>query len=193
MSFSIILNAANLAGVRARRFQPSGQGLNGSAIEYTEQSGLEVTDLSGNEPVQSLLGTPVFSNLVLRSLDGSQELRIDTVLFTVTMSRNIIKTAIQGRNGTVKEYVSDGDFVMTVSGSLIGPRGQYPAEDMQALLDLLALPESLEVQSDYLQIFGIYNFVIENYNFRQNRGAQNVQPFELTCSSDSPIELIIDA
>lgn len=193
MSYSVILNAAGLAGVRARRFQPGSDALSGGSIEYTEQGGLEITDLSGNEPVQSLLGTPVFSNLVLRSLDSSQELRIDTVLFTVTMSRNIVKTAIQGRNGTVKEYVSDGDFVITVSGSLVGERGQYPTEDFQALLGLLSQPAAIEVVSDYLQLFGIFNIVVENYSFRQQPGTQNIQAFELTCSSDAPIELIIDA
>ena len=74
---------------------------------------------------RSTFGTPIFSNLILGDPDNESNntytdfdgnlinyptLRIDTVMFVVNLSKNIIKTATQGRNGTIKEYVSDGAF-----------------------------------------------------------------------------------
>jgi hypothetical protein len=35
-------------------------------------------------------------------------MKFTSALITVTQQKNIVKTALAGRNGTVKEYMSDG-------------------------------------------------------------------------------------
>ena len=107
------------------------------------------------------------------------------------MSKNIIKTAIQGRNGTVKEYISDGDYDITLRGMLTSQNAsQYPLEEFNRLLKLCELNEALTIVSDYIQLFGIYDIVIDSSSFPQREGFQNTQLFELKCVSDKPIELI---
>ncbi len=80
-----------------------------------------------DQPVAiSLLGTNVYSNLIFDA--GSYEkdgkttnfnsIQLDTVLINISQSKNIVTTALQGRNGTVKEYISDGDYVIQVSGMI---------------------------------------------------------------------------
>ena len=80
------------------------------------------------KPASADLGTPVFSNIVFEPgsfipLDGGdpisyQGIDLDTVLITVSQGKNIITTNIQGKSGTVKEYVSDSDFIINVQGVL---------------------------------------------------------------------------
>ena len=85
---------------------------------------------SNGQSFTSYLGTPVFSNLDFiggsyKNLQGEQieyeDLRIDTVLFDVSQQKNVVTTEIQGRNGTIKEYISDGDFAINISGLIVQP------------------------------------------------------------------------
>jgi hypothetical protein len=144
-----------------------------------------------DQEVTSYLGTPVFADLTLKADENDAGLNIQTVLFEVDQQRNIVTTTVQGRNGTVKEYISDGDYAVSLRGLLVDPDPYtYPAQQMQELMDRLRLPQSLVAVSGFLQLFQIYNLVITGYRFFQIEGFQNVQAFELQCISDTPVELI---
>jgi hypothetical protein len=150
----------------------------------------------------SYLGTPVFSNLTFpagsyKNLQGEQidfeELQIDTVLFDVSMAKNIVKTEIQGRNGTVKEYISDGDYQVVIRGLIASESSdKYPDEEVKKLVEILKVQKDLAVESRFLNdVFDISNIVIESYSLPQAEGFQNIQGFEITAISDDPIELTI--
>lgn len=152
-----------------------------------------------DQPVaKSQLGTNVYSNLVFNSgsyiRDGKTTafngIQLDTVIINVAQTKNIISTATQGRNGTVKEYISDGDYVIQVSGVLTSlVPNQYPAESVRLLTELFKVPEALEFTSEFLDRLGSFNGVITNYTIAQSEGSRNIQPFSFTMLSDSPIEL----
>lgn len=161
--------------------------------------------------VQSYLGTPVFSQLQvqggqffeLEDIEGENPIEFEgivmqTVLMDVSMSKNIVKTAIQGRDGTVKEYVSQGDFVISIQGNIIGLTkgntiegiGQvYPVVDTKRLIDICKVPDAIEITSEFLQMFGINRMVITDYKFAEKEGFRNMQPFQITALSDTPINL----
>jgi len=145
---------------------------------------------SGKAPL-SMLGTPVFADLILQNdKKGSLKLQLLWALLEVNMQKHIVKTTVQGRDGTVKEYVSDGDFQVTIRGGLFSPFSYaYPKEDMQTMMALLKLNTPLTVISEYLLQFNIYELVVEDYTFSQKEGVQNVQLFEIKTVSDFPIEL----
>lgn len=145
---------------------------------------------TGKAPL-SMLGTPVFADLILQNdKKGSLKLQMLWALVEVNMQKNIVKTAVQGRDGTVKEYVSDGDYQVTIRGGLFSPFSYaYPKDDMQTLMSLLKLNTPLTVISEYLLQFNIYELVVEDYSFAQKEGVQNVQLFEIKTVSDFPIEL----
>lgn len=162
----------------------------------------EKDDFENIDPKQySQLGNPIYSNLEFPkktykwkdneyNFDG---LRIDTVLLTVNQSKNIVKTEIQGRNGTVKEYISDGDYSITVAGTIVSPDAKsYPRESINLLKTVLDIPLSLEVTAEFLNIWNISNVVVESYSFPQQQGTRNTQPFQITMLSDEPIELQIN-
>lgn len=150
----------------------------------------------------SALGNPVYSNLEFEPAVYSwkdnefdfEGIVINTVLFTVNQTKNIVKTEIQGRRGTVKEYISDGDFQITVNGSIVSSEPKvYPREAVNRLKNLLEVPLPIQITSEFLNIFDISSVVVESYSFPQTRGVRNVQPFTIQLVSDEPLELQINA
>lgn len=154
----------------------------------------------GKDPYISYLGTPVFAPLQIK--DGSYTLNgkkisykgidLKGVICDVSFGKNIVKTAISGRNGTVKELISLTDRAINIKGVLVSPNNDYPGEQVQRLLEICDLQTDIEVVSPHLALFKIYNIVIEECRFAQREGFANVQAFELSCVSDSPIEVGIN-
>jgi hypothetical protein len=164
-----------------------------SAAQKNEIQNLDynMTTMETGKAPLSMLGTPVFCDMILQNdKKGSLNLQLLWTLAEVNMTKNIVKTAVQGRDGTVKEYVSDGDYQVTIRGGLFSPfSNAYPKEDMQTMMALLKLNTPLTVISEYLLQFNIYELVVEDYSFSQKEGVQNVQLFEIKTVSDYPIEL----
>jgi hypothetical protein len=185
-SIEFILRGFGLLGVRALTFQ-DGEGLEQRDIDY---EGLTSRDFQADK--LSYLGTPVFDPVSLKSQDGNISIELDAILTELSMSKNIVTTAIQGRNGTVKEYIADGDYNVVFRGVIVGQDGDYPQFDVSILRDLVQLPEALICESDFLRLFGVNNIVVQTYSFPQREGFLNTQLFELQCLSDEPIELIIE-
>jgi len=191
------IKGAGLGLVKPKLFRP------GKGIESNNEN----TYIVGNVEVDnssrvSLFGTPVYSNLEIKpfnyeSLEGEQisisnGIIIDTVIFNVTQTKNIVKTPISGRNGTVKEYVSDGDFQIEISGAIVSPGQTYPETEVNELIEILKAPIAIpsdSLISEYLNWFGIHSIVVESYDFPQTEGTRNQQEFRISAISDIPIEL----
>jgi hypothetical protein len=156
-----------------------------------------------DEPIAtSYLGTPVYSNLIFLPDDvavgnpttvdpnnGKQQLRIDTVLFTIDMQKNIKKTTVQGRDGTVKEYISDGDYMINIKGAIVSPYPLvFPKDDVNLLIKYCKLKTQVPVVSAFLDLFEISDVVIDTYSFAEKLGSRNELGFELNCLSDRPID-----
>lgn len=143
-----------------------------------------------NPDKRSILGTPVFSDMRL-SL-GETSIYLDAVMFDIAQSKNIVTTAINGRAGTIKEYISDGDYQIDIKLVLTSPDGNYPEDQVRVMRTLLTATEALEVVSPILQLFEIHNLVVQDYKILSPAGFINTQPIEITCLSDTPIELVED-
>jgi len=185
--------------------------LQGAGIDATKGLLYRRIPQDRETPVKkSLLGTEVFTNLTFKSgsyvpLDGGlpisySGLTIDSVLMTVSQAKNVITTPIQGKSGTFKEYVSDGDFEIQVSGVLISKDNTYPEFTVETLMTLFSVPDSLQVTSEFLGHFGVISptglsgideVVIVDYSFPQQEGYRNQQLFSCKMISDTPIELTI--
>jgi len=170
----------------------------GKLPDVIEKDAYNYENFSYLPSYESKLGTPVMSDLDIDTTGlNIPRLNIPTVLFTVNQKKNIISTAVQGRNGTVKEYISDGDFSINVKGVLVGDNGKYPRLGFEStskggvvsvdyLITALKSNKALKVNSWFLtQIFGINEIVITDYNFPQNEGEYSVQPFEFNAISDT--------
>lgn len=175
----------------------------GALKPYVYQGGEMLATKGGDYPLQqaelavsdltSWLGTPVFGEVTLENQDRSLSITLDTVLIELNQSKNIVRTEVAGRNGTVKEFVSLGDYYIVLKGGVFNQDPEsYPTDQVNTLIELLNADEALYISSDFLQLFGVYNYVISTYNMGQRAGAMNSQLFEVRGYSDEPIELTID-
>jgi hypothetical protein len=163
----------------------------------------KINQLDSRDPelYKSALGTPVIIDLLFQSVTytdfnknrqvTTDELRLQTVLCTVSRPSIIIKTQIQGKNGTVKEYISKDDYAVTINGIIVGENGQYPETEVLALQRMAEAPVPIPVVSRFLNALEIYNIVVVDYSMPQTAGGISKQDFTLICISDEPLELQI--
>jgi hypothetical protein len=115
---------------------------------------------------------------------------IGTVLCEVNQPRNIVKTAIAGRDGTVKEYIGKGDYEVNIRGVLVSLYQNVPPKDaLTNLLGFCDAPVEFNVTSSFLAYFGIYTMVCDDYAFKQIEGSRNMIGFQMRCLSDYPYEI----
>jgi hypothetical protein len=151
------------------------------------------------------LGTPVFANITFKGTTYTdvvnntsknvtfEDLTFDTVIMSVSQSKNIVTTEIQSRNGTVKEYIGMGDYNITINGiiTLKNGNGVNPIEQVRQLKLMLNANKSIEVACTYLQNLDITNIVIKDYELPQEYGGYSYQKFVITALSDYPKEVYI--
>lgn len=153
-----------------------------------------------NQIATTYLGTPVFDNLVFdddKTLDEntlgdtvSNKLRIDTCLLIIHQTKNIVKTPVQGRNGTVKEYIAQGDYLITIRGFLVSPESNvFPYTDMAKLKKFCEAGKAINVTCQFLAAWGIRSIVIDEYTPSQVIGHRNMMAFDIQASSDTPFEI----
>jgi len=144
----------------------------------------------------SPLGTLVFDNI--RFLPGRyttpentagkpyKGLIIDTVVFEARQAKNIIKTYVQGRDKSVKEYINAGDIDITISGFIVNDvfKNFYPYRDVQTFIEIMKVPKSLTVQSKFLGMLDVKYITITNWRFAQTPGQRNMQAFTINCVDD---------
>lgn len=184
----IILASFGLQYLKPRFYKPGAEPFAGI------DSGATFDNLDEVDPTNgvSRFNTPIFINMALVDpADPFNRLQLDTVLIELFRAKTIIKTSINGRDGTVKEYISNGDWELIIRGLVADNSPQkYPQEQVATMLDLLNKNEALKVSSHYLNdIYKIDSIVVDSFSFPQRPGFLNTQLFEIRASSDTPIEL----
>ena len=150
---------------------------------------------------KSKLGSAIFSELrfgdVYKPVDGGYELiehtfPIDLALFSVNQTKNLVMTNVNGRDGTIKEYIGLGDYQINVKGVINGANGVYPQADVDNLMKFLIYDQSIPISSPYLNdIFGVTEIVVKDYELPQTEGGQSFQKFEINLASEKPVEILI--
>ena len=151
---------------------------------------------------QSLLNTPIFDSIIFGELNGSnvykdingtefsfKPLQVDLAIITVSQTKNIVTTAIQGKNGTIKEFISDGDYQISINGIIWINDNIYPDVDVQTFINIMKVPQAIKVFSNFINLFGISEIVITDYSLPQQEGMRNQQSFTINAISDAPINL----
>lgn len=181
MSINPLLTASSVA---VRTFLPFAPGLYRPPLSTSLP---EVSEFATHE----WLAVPTLTSLALRYGSGEtkQELTLKECICVVTMEKNIVQTALQGRNGTIKEYISDGDYQVEICAALTSECDQYPKEELQKLMSFLKTNDSLFVGDDsFLGLFGITNLIVKSYGFNQETHS-NRQTFNVCCLSDTAYEI----
>lgn len=171
-------------------------------IVQPKKSDFQIPQNSDNPPDPQLylstLGTKVLVDLTFHGQTYQNELgltfsfpdiTLETVLLSINQTKNIVKTAIQGRKGTVKEYIGMGDYTLSINAIITGANGSYPKSDVQDMIIMAQCPNAITVTSWYLNMFTINSIVIDSYDINQDEGGYSRQPISLTASSDEQANL----
>lgn len=148
----------------------------------------------------TFLGTPIYTQIIIKDtigrvttpglMSGEGWTVFQSAFCVVSQERNIIRTPIQGRNGTVKEYISDDDYQIEIIGGLVSQYADVaPHEDLFNLIELMKTQNEIVIVSDFISQFGISNCVISGGNFRQVPGMRNQIDFTLRLYSDDATEI----
>ena len=131
----------------------------------------------------------VFGAVQFTDIDGA-EMVISSILMDVNQDRNIIVTNIQGRDGSVKEYISNGDYNVMLRGAIVQvDANSYPGTEVERLHNILKQKFSIPVVSGFLNQFGIRNLTIQSFSFPQKEGFNDTQLFEIRAVSDDDINV----
>ncbi len=146
------------------------------------------------------LGVPTLTTLALKGvLPDGEVVHVELLecIITITQDRNIVTTPLQGMDGTVKEYISDGDYQISIDAAISGYQEgsldyenskAYPMEQMKPLMKLLKLKDSLKVHCDFLTLFDITDAVVKTYGMIQETHS-NRQSFNIQLLSDTAYEV----
>lgn len=120
-------------------------------------------------------------------------LNVLACIVEINGTKEIVKSMPMGgsRAGTVKEYINQGDYIVSIKGILATKDNTYPERDVKILHEYIKAPAAIPVTHELLQMLGIYELVIEGWSFPARPGFENLQAFELNCVSDYPLELEI--
>lgn len=166
---------------------------------------------------QSYLNTPVYGSFIFGNLDNPNAnnyvdqfgekksftpLKFHECTFQIANTKNIITTALQGFNGTIKEYVSDGDYEISIDGILSGVYNsisksfeastKYPLNQVKSLVRALKIPAAIPTANNILSsILDINYTVVTSYSFPRNTAGMNYQRFQLNLISDRPVEIVL--
>ena len=149
----------------------------------------------------SPLGTPVMQNITFKSVTytdfiskikrTTRDLTLINILLNVSQAKKIITTEIQGRDGTVKEYIGMDDYAVTINGMALGDNGNHPADQIIELRSHLIARVPIPVVCTYLNNLGIFSLVIKDFTLDQEAGGYSKQAFTINSMSDVDVILQI--
>ena len=127
---------------------------------------------------------PLDANANQQAIKG---LFLNGVIIDATIEKNIIKTAMIDKIGTVKEYIGMGDIQLTIRGYVATKNpDEYPDVDARLIKSYASAPVPLKVTSTFLNdILGITQIVVESCQLSQQQGMRNVQYFQWQAVSDT--------
>lgn len=153
----------------------------------------------------SYLGTSYYTHLELaipnnndpNSLENDPNNIGDSIIFrsclvTIRQNKNIVYTSIQGRNGTIKEYIALGDYEITIEGMIvcedINAPISFPENEVNTFNKVVtyssdANDNNLNIISPLVNKF-CSRVVVSEFELREIQGTRNALEFTIQCVSD---------
>jgi len=149
------------------------------------------------------IGTPIYGRIVLgENNDGFSNdytdnqgnpqsyptLVIDCAIIVVDYNQQVIRTNIQGRGNSIKEYISSGDNDVTITGIFTSLADQAPYDFINAINNIFNASVSIPVTNTYLNLLGInYLVLMPGCQLPQVQGGIAIQNFTIKAVSDTPL------
>ena len=122
------------------------------------------------------------------------EYLLPNTMLSMTSRKNIVKTNLVNRDGSVKEEISMNDWELRIRGVLVSTDNNYPESEKQLLVEWYKKRKALNIQNVKTSICldDHERVVIEELSFPEIRGFENTQPYEMLLSSDTEFSLYIE-
>lgn len=106
-------------------------------------------------------------------------------------ARKVIDTAIDGQDGTFKQFWGMDDYSINVEGIAVDEENpsEYPSEIMYNIRNFFEAKTSIEIQNELLTIFGINYLSARFIDVPGEIGAESYQAYMITGKSDRVFEL----
>lgn len=120
---------------------------------------------------------------------NKETLTINDAIVSVSMEKQIVRTPLPGLDGTIKEYICNGDFDIGITVGIVAVDAEgniideYPEEGIRRVRSFFDEKQSIGVESKFLDLFGISRMVVTNFSLTQNT-ASNRQVIEVRALSD---------
>ena len=148
----------------------------------------------------NVFGFPVYSNLIIKGaahydnagnvIAKFNDIRIDCVIMELEGENQLITTDIQGRTGTIIEYVGAKSYNVHCYGRFLADTaGVYPEADVAEFVRAMNANVPLQVSSWFLGMAGVYAIQIKKHSIHQEEGSQEYQKFEFDAMADAPVLL----
>ena len=112
-------------------------------------------------------------------------------IIKISEQKNILRTKVQGRDLTRKEYISGGDYEIQINGKIVSPYPDvYPTAEVDTLKKILKHNDIVHCQSPFFNVFEIPTILVLGYDFPQTQGASNVQEYSITAVYEKTIEAL---
>jgi Domain of unknown function (DUF6046) len=144
----------------------------------------------------SILGTPWIEQVFFAKTRDWRGVEFEgfelpaTTMIDVSCRKNIVETAVAGRDGTFKELISAEDYRLRVRGLLINHKSLDPPHaEMRSLHELFKMQGSIAVEGRLMRLLDIDKVVIVSYNMGATTGMPGVRSFEMELISDQVEEM----
>ncbi len=129
----------------------------------------------------------VYCDLTFENEKGERLVMNDAVV-SLSRSRNIVSTRMVGMDGTVKEYISEGDYDINIVVGIVAVENgvivdKYPEDGIRQVKAFLDRKTALGVHSVFLDLFDVNSIVVKSFSVTQNT-ASNYQVISISAVSD---------
>lgn len=106
------------------------------------------------------------------------------VMMDTSRTKNIVSTQINGQSATIKEWINNGDYAITLTIAVTSEREEYPEQRLKEIINICDINRTLKVENKYLnEILKITRIVITGHKTTPEVWKTN-QTIVLDCMSD---------
>lgn len=161
------------------------------AIGYEVNDTYKIDDY-GYGKASQLAGLPIYMPVIIEATTPNEEdIVLESGVVEFTRTRNIVTTVVQGRDSSIKEFINNGDWSISVSGIICKKGFGYPKDDVVKLNQFLEKKESLPIVHEVLNAMGIMQVVVTDYSFPKTAFI-NCQQYSFNCLSDTTLPTLIE-
>lgn len=110
---------------------------------------------------------------------------------TLSSTKNLVLTNVQGRDYSRKELVAGGDLKFSVSGNIVYDEpGIYPENDVKKFIQMMEYNGIIHVNHRMFRQFGVASIIVQDFNLGKP-DFKNMQPYSFNCVAVEPDEAVV--